>query len=214
MFLHENERTFERMPAGSVFQPPVSRAGERRLRERYDLSGQACIQRKLRVVLRGVEKDSQYKEMKGHPGDFLDPEQNYENIRQIIERTIGAGYCTYLNMQEIARELKVEIAPDPAQAPLPLAADRTRFSYIPDGCHEGQLAGILHNPVQGRFQYGGEIYYHHTGSYPSEGKPIWKIDADGRIRILGMYEHGGTNKIYHKRGDGAGLGTIDLRKNG
>lgn len=210
MFLHENERTFERIPAGSVFQPPVSRAGERRLRERYDLSGQACVQRRLRVVLRGVERDYKYQYMKERSDRFINPQTNYTVIRQIIERTIGEQYCTYLNMQEIARELKVEIAPDPAQAPLPLAADRTRFSYIPDGCHEGQLAGILHNPVQGRFQYGGETYYHHTGSYPSEGKPIWKIDADGRIRILGMYEHGGTNKIYHKRGDGAGLDTIRL----
>lgn len=212
LFLHENERIFERLPAGSVFQPPVARAGERRLRERYDLSGQACIQRKLRRALRGVEKDSQYKEMKAHPGNFLDPEQNYAAIRQIIERTIGAEYCTYLNMQEIARELKVEIAPDPAQAPLPLEVDRTRFSYIPDDCHEGQLAGILHNPVQGRFQFDGETYYHHMGSYPPEGKPIWKIDADDRIQIVGMYEHGGTNKIYNKRNqkDGEGPNTITL----
>lgn len=210
MFLHENERTFERIPAGSILQPPVARAGERRLRERYDLSGQVCIQRKLSRALRGVEKDPQYKKMKEHPGDFLDPEQNYENIRQIIERTIGAQYCTYQNMQKIATELGVALAPDPAQAPLPLEVDRTRFSYIPDGCHEGQLAGILHNPVQGRFQFDGETYYHHTGSYPSEGKPIWKIDADGRIRIVGMYRHGKTDKIYHKRGGGAGTKKITL----
>lgn len=60
MFLHENERTFERIPAGSVFQLPAARAGERRLRERYDLSGQACIQRRLSRVLRRVESDPKY----------------------------------------------------------------------------------------------------------------------------------------------------------
>ncbi len=212
LFLHENERTFERIPAGSVFQPPVARAGERRLRERYDLSGQACIQRRLSRALRGVERDPKYQYIKARQGRFINPQVNYTVIRQIIERTIGAEYCIYQNMQEIAEELGVVIAPDPAQAPLPWAPDRTRFSYIPDDCHEGQLAGILHNPVQGRFQYEGETYYHHMGSYPPEGKPIWKIDADGRIQIVGMYEHGGTNKIYHKRNrrDGAGPNTITL----
>lgn len=209
MFLHENERTFERIPAGSVFQLPVSRVGERRLRERYDLSGQACVQRRLSRALRGVERDVKYQNMKARPDHFINPLVNYAVIRQIIGRTIGAQYCTYQNMQEIATELGVTIPPEPARAPLP-EVDRDRFSYIPADCHEGQLEGILHNPRQGRFRYGGETYYHHTGSYPSEGKPVWKIDADGRIRILGMYEHGVTNKIYRKRGDGAGLDTIRL----
>lgn len=209
MFLHENERTFERIPAGSVFQLPVSRVGERRLRERYDLSGQACVQRRLSRALRGVERDVKYQNMKARPDHFINPLVNYAVIRQIIGRTIGARYCTYQNMQEIAMELGVTIPPEPARAPLP-EVDRDRFSYIPADCHEGQLEGILHNPRQGRFRYGGETYYHHTGSYPSEGKPVWKIDADGRIQIVGMYEHGGTNKIYRKRGDGAGLDTIRL----
>lgn len=211
MFLHENERTFEKIHTGSVFQPPVSREGERRLRERYDLSGQACVQRRLRVVLRGVERDYKYQYMKERSDRFINPQTNYTVIRQIIERTIGAQYCTYLNMQEIATELGVTIAPEPVREPLP-EVDRDQFSYIPADCHEGQLEGILHNPRQGRFRYGGETYYHHTGSYPSEGKPIWKIDADGRIQIVGMYEHGGTNKIYNKRNrrDGAGPDTIRL----
>lgn len=211
MFLHENERTFERIPAGSVFQLPVSRVGERRLRERYDLSGQACVQRRLSRALRGVERDVKYQNMKARPDHFINPLVNYAVIRQIIGRTIGARYCTYQNMQEIATELGVTIPPEPARAPLP-EVDRDRFSYIPADCHEGQLEGILHNPRQGRFRYGGETYYHHTGSYPSEGKPVWKIDADGRIQIVGMYEHGGTNKIYNKRNrrDGAGPDTIRL----
>lgn len=212
MFLHESERTFERVPAGSILQLPVSRAGERRLRERYDLSGQACVQRRLSRALRGVENDPKYQYIKVRSDRFINPQVNYTVIRQIMERTLDAQRCTYRNMQEIARELGVTIAPEPVQAPLSLAADRTRFSYIPADCREEQLQRILREPEQGHILYGGETYYHYTGPYPAWGKPIWKIDADGRIQIVGMYEHGGTNKIYNKRNrrDGAGPNTITL----
>lgn len=212
MFLHENERILEQLHTGSSFQLPVSRAGERRLRERYDLSGQACIQRGLSRVLRGVERDVKYQNMKARPDHFLNPQVNYTVIRQIIGRTIGAQYCTYPNMQAIANELGVTIAPEPARTPLPLAVDRSRFSHIPADCREEQLQRILEEPEQGRILYGGETYYHYTGPYPAWGKPIWKIDAGGRIQIVGMYEHGGTNKVYHKRDrrDGVGPNTITL----
>lgn len=82
--------------------------------------------------------------------------------------------------------------------------DRSKFSVIPSTCSDKQLYDIQNNPRQSpiKVRVRGTrptyIVYHIAGSYPSQGKPLWIIEDNGKYRIIGMFEHRGNNRVYYR----------------
>ena len=77
---------------------------------------------------------------------------------------------------------------------------------------DGQLGSVRDNPTQGLLSgitHDGFQVYHIEGSYPDNGKPLWYINSDNNVALIGMYKHGKTNKIY-KRMEGIGAKTINI----
>lgn len=84
----------------------------------------------------------------------------------------------------------------------------------PENLLQGQRNNILRDPTQSEIEDKNthQKFYHHTGPYPPEGKPLWIILPNKKIKIVGMYKHGKTNKIYKKdSGTGDGPNTITLK---
>lgn len=84
----------------------------------------------------------------------------------------------------------------------------TEFSEDSVRCSTAQEARILIDPRQSPIidKKTGAHFYHIEGRYPEEGKAIWVITDDGKIKIVGMYKHPqNNNKVYKKKshtGDG------------
>lgn len=56
-----------------------------------------------------------------------------------------------------------------------------------------------------------EVYFHFGGRYNSEeGKPIWRITADNKIEVIGMYRHVGKGNKVYRRVYGHGPNTIRI----
>ena len=76
----------------------------------------------------------------------------------------------------------------------------------------GQLGSVRANPTQGPLSgvtHDGFQVYHIEGRYPDNGKPLWYINRDNNVVLIGMYKHGNTNKIYKKM-EGIGANTINI----
>lgn len=151
------------------------------------------------------------KKVKNHPdcaaftsGDITDPVNNYNQIHDLISKIAGAEYCTYRNIEEIAKELKVPIPPE--EIPPAPRADRSRFSEIPEeyGKDDTMLNRILRNERQDQVtdRNTGEAYYHLSSVHP---KPFWVIDENDKIKIIGIYHHKGQDYTkYKKKSSGSG----------
>lgn len=137
-------------------------------------------------------------------GDTTNPENNYNQIHTLINNIIGAEYCTYDNIEEIATSLKVPIPPKVRPTVSP--ADRSRFSAIPEEYEEDDimLNKILRAPEPPPVKdiKTGKSYYHIRHDNP---KPFWIIDENGLIEIIGIYRHiGKDNNHYKKASSGSG----------
>lgn len=100
-----------------------------------------------------------------------------------------------------------------APPPLPLPPAITEFSEDSVRCSHEQEARILIDPRQSPItdKDTKAHFYHIEGRYPEEGKAIWIITDDGKIKIVGLYDHvNGNNKKYKIR-EGKGPRHINLK---
>ena len=159
-----------------------------------------------------IRGDVKYQYILERKDKFVNPLTNRNVICQIIERVFGdASRATEQAIAEVAGMLGIEVSETAAQGEAPI--DRSQFSEIPDTCNDIQLRKILITKEEGRFtdKTTGGVYYHLTGGYPPQGKPIWQLESDGKIKIVGMYTHfGGSNKKYSKM-EGTGPNHLEIK---
>ena len=172
-------------------------------------SSQLCVQRQLaNSKKRELRANERFQYIEQNPHKYVNPITNTSLIRTLITNILGEGLCTRSNMEDVAQMLDLTILPEIHEEAEPV--DRRMFSAIPGSCTEQHLRKIVEDPRQSPMIDRSDIqYYHIEGSYSGAGKPIWTIDADGKIRIHGIYGHGKTNKEYIKR-DGEGIKRITL----
>ena len=89
----------------------------------------------------------------------------------------------------------------------------TEFSEDSVRCSPAQEARILIDPRQSPItdKDTGAHFYHIEGRYPEEGKAIWVITDDGKIKIVGLYYHVNDNYKKYKIREGKGPKHINLK---